>query len=306
VAPASQWLRPPCRSRAATTARASCSGSGLRIAHLLSRLRGRPGGGPGCLFRPRRYTELMFSLQSLKGAATPLLPRLSTGIETLDASLGGGLPFGKIVEVSGLPGSGRSSLALSMGLRCLALGHAVAWVESRCFFWPLPAIEAGVPLNRLLVLRVPPAEQLHAAELLLSSPGAVRMAIIDFSRAPEVGHPGSSGLRAGVGSPEGRGKQRGAPHEMLPFQLARLHRLAERSSALLLFLTDRPPDSASLGSLVDIRLHLRLPRADSASRASIFDRRLEVAVLRHKQGPSQGRFSESLHGPDRLRLRSTL
>jgi hypothetical protein len=227
------------------------------------------------VFRPGRYTELMFSLQSLKGAATPISSRLSTGIEALDVSLGGGLPLGKIVEISGLPGSGRSTLALSIGLRCLALGQTVAWIESDSSFWPLPALEAGIPLSRLLVLRVSPTEQLRAAQILLASHGAVQVAIIDSGS------------------------------ELHPFQLARLHRMAERSSALLLFLTERDPEAASLGSFIDIRLHLRMPRSDGASRASIFERRLEVAVLRHKQGPSQGRFSEDLHGPDRLRLRST-
>ena len=174
----------------------------------------------------------------------------------------------------------------------------------------MPAIEAGVPLDRLLVLRVSSAERLRAAHLLLSSPGAVTMAIVDLSGA--------------------FGKGRGGADEMTPLQLAKLHRLTERSSTLLLFLTDRLPDASSAGPLIDIRLHLSLPRGvpacvdgrdsaydrpeefplppagDRASRASIFDRRFEVAVLRHKQGPSQGRFSESLHGPDRLRLRSTL
>ncbi len=229
------------------------------------------------------YTELVFSIQSLKGVVVPISPRLSTGIATLDDALSGGLPLGKIVEVSGLPGSGRSTLALSIGLRCLALGHAVAWIESSRSFWPLPAIEAGVPMDRLLVLRISPAERLRAAHLLLSSSGAVKMAIVDLSGS--------------------LGKGRGGVDEMTPLQLAQLHRLTERSSTLLLFLTDRLPDASSSGSLIDIRLHLSLPRGD---RASIFDRRFEVSILRHKQGPSEGRVSESLHGPDRLRLRSTL
>jgi hypothetical protein len=243
----------------------------------------RPRLSPG----PRdRYTEHVSSLQSLKGLVLPIYPRLSTGIATLDDALSGGLPLGKIVEVSGSPGSGRSTLALSIGLRCLARGQAIAWIESRPSFWPLPAIEAGVPLDRLLVLRVSPDERLHATHLLLSSPGAVKMAIVDLSGSPRKG--------------------RGGVDEMTPLQLAKLHRLTERSSTLLLLLTDRLPDAASAGPLIDIRLHLSLPPGDRASRASIFDRRFEVSVLRHKQGPSQGRFSESLHGPDRLRLRSTL
>ena len=237
-----------------------------------------------------RYTEHVSTLQSLKGLVLPIYPRLSTGITTLDDALRGGLPLGKIVEVSGSPGSGRSTLALSIGLRCLALGQAIAWIESGPSFWPLPAIEAGFPLDRLLVLRVSPEERLRAAHLLLSSPGAVKMAIVDLSGAP--------------------GKCKRGVDEMTPLQLARLHRLTERSSTLLVLLTDRLPDAASVGPLIDIRLHLSLPRlvpaGDRAPHASIFDRRFEVSVLRHKQGPSQGRFSESLHGPDGLRLRSTL
>ncbi len=191
-----------------------------------------------------RYTEPVFSLQSLKGLVLPITQRLYTGIATLDDALSGGLPLGKIVEVSGSPGSGRSTLALSIGLRCLAFGQAIAWIESGPSFWPLPAIEAGVPLDRLLVLRVSPAERLRAVHLLLSSPGAVTMAIVDLSDAPKRENE----------------KGRGGPEELTALLLAQLHRLTERSSTLLLFLTDRLPDASSSGPLIDIRLHLSLPR----------------------------------------------
>ena len=233
----------------------------------------------------------MFSLESLRGATPPIRARLSTGMPALDAVLGGGLSLGQLAEISGAAGTGRSSLALSLALRCLALGHAVAWIESQPRFWPLQPLEAGLPLDRLLLVRVAAEERLRALQLLLASPGAAAVAVVDLE-----------GARAG--------------REIAPHQLVQLHRLAERSATLVLFLTDRGPEATSLGPLIDVRLHLRParalppgpaePGAGEPGERDIFERQLELEILRHKQGPSRGRFTEPLHGPDRLRLRSTL
>ena len=226
-----------------------------------------------------RYTKLMFSIESLRGVTPPMQPRLATGVPGLDAVLGGGLRLGQLAELSGAVGAGKSSLALSIGLRCLSLGQSVAWIESDPALWPLPSLEAGLPLDQLLLIRVPPQERLRALQLLLISPGAAAVAVVDLS-----------------GALPGR--------EIVAHQLVKLHRLAERSATLVLFLTERPPQATSLGLLIDVRLHLKVPPQTGAQ--DVFARTLDIQILRHKQGPSQGSFSEVVHGPDRLRLRSTL
>jgi protein ImuA len=221
----------------------------------------------------------MFSIESLRGATPVLQPRLSTGVPSLDAVLGGGLRLGQLVEISGLVGTGRSSLALSMGLRCLAVGQTVAWIESTSGLWPLPSLEAGLPLDQFLLVHAPPSERLRALQLLLTCPGAATLAVVDLA-----------------GAPTGR--------EIAAHQLVKLHHLAERASAAVLFLTERSPSAPSLGVSIDVRLHL--DPMTNAGGEDVFARTLAVRILRHKQGSMQGSFSEVLHGPDRLRLRSTL
>ena len=48
-----------------------------------------------------------------------LIERQSTGILTLDAMLGGGIPLGKIIQISGPEGAGKTSLSLQMSKKAL-------------------------------------------------------------------------------------------------------------------------------------------------------------------------------------------
>lgn len=198
--------------------------------------------------------------------------RLPTGLARLDAFLGGGLPRGQITEISGGPSSGKATLALAASLRAIAAGTAAAWVDAGTGFWPLAALEAGAPADRLLVVRTPDdAAACRAADILLGASGAVDLVVVD--------------LAGRLAFAEGR--------------VARLHRLAERGGAALIVLNDRPADSASLSALVALRLCVR--RRDGEGGA-----RLEVAVTRHKLGPDGRTFLEPVHDPDRLRLDSTI
>jgi recombination protein RecA len=102
------------------------------------------------------------------GAPLPV-GRLSTGDEALDSILGGGLPEGRLVELYGPPGSGKTALALRMAAAAQREG-AVAWLDAEGAFEATRAASMGIDLNRLVVARPSDGEQaLQLAEALLRS-----------------------------------------------------------------------------------------------------------------------------------------
>ena len=196
-------------------------------------------------------------------------PRLEVGRRGLDELLGGGVPCGQVVEVSGSSSSGKATLAFGVCLRALEQGRAAAWIDVGGGFWPVAAAEAGLPLDRLLVVKVKNGvAALRAAHILLSSSGAVAALVVDLPQAAPA-------------------RER---------ELIALQRLAERSATALLFLTSRPRTAPSLGAAVALRLHAeRRPGA-----------RVRVEVLRNKQGASQRSIEEMIDEPDRVRAGSAL
>lgn len=95
---------------------------------------------------------------------------LPTRIEGLDRLLGGGLPRGALVEMSGRASSGRFSVALSALAAATQTGEAAALVDPGDHFDPQGAVAAGTELSRMLWLRprgLKPA--LAAAETVLAT-----------------------------------------------------------------------------------------------------------------------------------------
>ena len=78
---------------------------------------------------------------------------LPTGCEGLDRLLGGGLPRGALVEMSGRASSGRFSVALSVLAATTETGEAAALVDPGDHFDPQGAAAAGAELSRVLWLR---------------------------------------------------------------------------------------------------------------------------------------------------------
>ena len=78
---------------------------------------------------------------------------LPTGCEGLDRLLGGGLPRGALVEMSGRASSGRFSIALSALAATTQTGEAAALVDPGDHFDPQGAAAAGAELSRVLWLR---------------------------------------------------------------------------------------------------------------------------------------------------------
>jgi recombination protein RecA len=70
--------------------------------------------------------------------------KLSTGILSLDCVLNGGIPVGKIIELYGPEGGGKSSLAMTIAATCNAKGGTIAYVDVEHGLDPIYARKIGV------------------------------------------------------------------------------------------------------------------------------------------------------------------
>jgi energy-coupling factor transporter ATP-binding protein EcfA2 len=86
-----------------------------------------------------------------------VIPSGSIGI---DAALGiGGLPRGRMVELFGPAGVGKSTLALQVIAAAQAEGQTAALVDVECTFDAAYARQLGVDVEQLVVLKVDGGEQ---------------------------------------------------------------------------------------------------------------------------------------------------
>jgi hypothetical protein len=98
--------------------------------------------------------------------------RLASGHERLDAALGGGLPRGRLTEITGPATAGKTSVLLAFLAAATQRSEVTALVDVADAFDPRTAHGAGVELARLLWVRPPSlAVGLRCAELLLEAGG---------------------------------------------------------------------------------------------------------------------------------------
>jgi len=98
--------------------------------------------------------------------------RLSTGHESLDTVLGGGVPRGRISELVGPLSSGKTSLLLTWLTAATRRGEFTAWVDLADALQPDSVAGADVDLRRLLWVRpCSVREGMRCTELLLQAGG---------------------------------------------------------------------------------------------------------------------------------------
>ena len=132
----------------------------------------------------------------------PPLQVISTGSVALDAALGvGGVPRGRITEVYGPDGVGKTTLALSVIAQAQQSGGAACFVDTEHALDLAWAARVGVDLARLVLCRPECGEQaLQVADLLIRS-ASLDVLVIDSIAAlvPLVELDGDMGQRhAGV------------------------------------------------------------------------------------------------------------
>jgi hypothetical protein len=130
--------------------------------------------------------------------------RLSSGLAPLDALLDGGIPRGRISEITGRAGSGKTSIAASFAAFATHRGEVAAWLDSSGSFDPESMAAAGVDLRRMLWASMRrgsarPCSPLQkgrpvgsgvrsivkAAELVLEA-GGFGLVVVDFGEAPRA------------------------------------------------------------------------------------------------------------------------
>lgn len=89
----------------------------------------------------------------------PSLTRLSTGNAALDDVLLGGLPVGRLVEVAGPAGIGKTSLALSFCAAAQRRGSIAAVVDADCGLERAILERCGVDAGHLVIARPDSGEQ---------------------------------------------------------------------------------------------------------------------------------------------------
>ena len=134
--------------------------------------------------------------------------RLSSGLAPLDDLIDGGIPRGRISEITGQPGSGKTSIAASFAASATHRGEVAAWLDSSGSFDPESMAAAGVELRRMLWASMTTASRItratfsqdrfaanplarrqsaivKAAELVLEA-GGFGLVVIDFGEAPRA------------------------------------------------------------------------------------------------------------------------
>jgi recombination protein RecA len=170
-----------------------------------------------------------------KGAAFLQPPDpLPTGHPALDTLLEGGMPRPALVELTGPPTSGITSLALNLIANAQAEGGDATWLDLSHTFDPFRAEAVAVVLKRLLVVRPGSVvEAMGIVEDVVHGNGSsvvVVSSTLDFLK----GFQGSSVLERG---------------------LRRLAVPLRHSTAIVLFLTPAP--TAVLADHASVRLALR-------------------------------------------------
>ena len=108
------------------------------------------------------------------------IPGISTGALSLDLALGGrGMPMGRICELYGPEGSGKTTLALHIIASSQQTGGVAAFIDAEHALDPTWAKKLGVQLDSLLISQPDTGEQaLEICELLIRS-NAVDVIVID-------------------------------------------------------------------------------------------------------------------------------
>lgn len=109
----------------------------------------------------------------------PKLDKVSSGSLTLDAAIGGGFPFGRIVEIYGPESSGKTTLTLHAIAEAQKAGGIAAFIDAEHAFDRFYAEKLGVDLENLIISQPDNGEQaLEIADNLVRS-GAIDIIVID-------------------------------------------------------------------------------------------------------------------------------
>lgn len=223
---------------------------------------------------------------------------ISTGLEKVDAMLGcGGLPRGRIVELFGPPGSGKSTIGLLWGAAAQRQKASVVFVDVERTLTTAWAEACGVNLDDLVVLQPRSGEEaLSMTESLLRTFG-VDLVVVDSAAAlvPE------QELESGV-----EDLPIEAHTDLLYRYLRRLQISSQRSGACVLFLNQtragvenetRTAGGRSLALYAAIRVRIGV-EAPVREDGEVVGQRLLLTTVKNKLADPFAEALVELRGPE--------
>ncbi|MEA3507729.1 MAG: recombinase RecA [Synergistota bacterium] len=216
---------------------------------------------------------------------------ISTGVLPLDVSLGiGGYPRGRIVEIFGPEGSGKTTLALHALAEAQQAGGVAAFIDAEHAMDPRLAHSLGVQIDSLYVAQPDSGEQaLYILETLVRS-GAVDVIVVDSVAAltPQAEIDGKIG-----------DSQVGLQARLMSYALRRLTSAISRSNCIVVFINQLrakistmsfggPQETTTGGRALKFYSSVRIEvkRGKSISRGDEnLGHELWIKVVKNKQAP---------------------
>jgi recombination protein RecA len=235
---------------------------------------------------------------SPNGQATTPPQVIPTGSSALDHALGiGGIPMGRITEVYGPEGVGKTTLALSVLAQAQRTGGTAVFIDTEHALDLAWAATCGVDTHRLLLCHPDSGEQALQVTSILVGSGAVDALAIDSIAAlvPQVELDGAIGQH-----------HPGVQGRLLSDALRKLVGPVARSGVAVVVtnqLRQRAGISGqqlytsggrALGYYASVRLHLDQPR-DITKRSQVVGRRVRVQVAKNKLAPAWQTCDLELH-----------
>ena len=119
------------------------------------------------------------SIMQLGGSRPVLAETIKTGALSLDLALGGGIPFGRVIEIYGPESSGKTTLSLHIIAEAQRNGRTAAFIDAEHALDPAYAERIGVKTSSLILSQPDNGEQaLDIVEMLVAS-GAVDLIVVD-------------------------------------------------------------------------------------------------------------------------------
>lgn len=191
---------------------------------------------------------------------------IPTGFPTLDEALGcGGYPRGRVVEIFGPEGSGKTTLALHAIAECQKVGGTAAFIDAEHAIDVRYASTCGVAPERMLVSQPDNAElALEIIETLVRT-GAVNLIVVDSVAAlvPRVTTRGEMG-----------DQHLGLQERLMSRALRKLTEVASRTQTCVMFLNPMQASGNALRLYSSMRLDVR--------RANASGRNVRVKVVKNK------------------------
>ncbi len=207
--------------------------------------------------------QLQYGPRAIRKAAPDPAPlaQLSTTFPALDAALGGGLPAGRITELSGPATSGKVTLAAKALAAAQQDAQAlVAWLDLGRTCDPDYLHRCGLALDRLLVVR--PRDGADALAIALHLVESRTLAALVF---------------------DGTVQLKGADQAQASGALERLAVVVAQTPTAVIFLAEPGEQSRTLAHVATVRLALRRERWLTLGQ-DVRGYEGQVAIVKHKLG----------------------